>query len=91
MKSQIEDLGNVGLVIADWDMESSFPYRTMTIDYSTWTTYISRKAVPGGSKLCRRNLSNTLLLECGSEGYGLPSQSRTHVVNLDPRIYKFVD
>jgi hypothetical protein len=23
-------------------------------------------------------------LECGSEGYGLPSQSRTHVLDLDP-------
>ena len=52
---------------------------------------LSRKAVPGDNNLCRRNLSNTLLLECGSEGYGLPSQSRTHVVDLYPSFYNFVD
>lgn len=51
MKLQIEDLGNVGLIIADWDINNSYRPRTMTIDYSTWITYISRKEVPAGIEL----------------------------------------
>ena len=51
MKLQIEDLGNVGLIIEDWDITREFNPRTLTIDYSTWIAYISRKYVPAGIEL----------------------------------------
>lgn len=51
MKLQTEDLGNVGLIIEDWNISRSYRPRTMTIDYSTWITYISRKEVPAGIEL----------------------------------------
>lgn len=46
MKTQIEDLGNIGLIIDDWDISKSFRPRTLTVDYRSWIAYVSRKAVP---------------------------------------------
>lgn len=46
MKLQIDDLGFVSINVEDWDINRSFPRLTLTTDYSTWITYISRKAVP---------------------------------------------
>ena len=46
MKLQIDDLGFVSINVEDWDINRPFPRLTLTTDYSTWITYISRKAVP---------------------------------------------
>lgn len=46
MNTQIEDLGNIGLIIDDWSIEKSFKPRTLTVDYRSWIAYVSRKAVP---------------------------------------------
>lgn len=51
MKLQIDDLGNVGIIVEDWNIGRSYKPRTLTTDYSTWITYISRKAVPAGIEL----------------------------------------
>ena len=48
MQLQIDDLGNVGIIIDDWNKDLAYKPRTLTTDYSTWITYISRKAVPAG-------------------------------------------
>ena len=48
MKLQIDDLGHVTIGVEDWDINSSFDRLTLTTDYSTWITYISRKKVPVG-------------------------------------------
>lgn len=46
MKLNKEDLGIVGIVVEDWDITKSFNPKTITTDYNTWITYISRKPVP---------------------------------------------
>ena len=51
MKLQIDDLGFVSINVEDWDINLSFPRLTLTTDYSTWITYISRKAVPAGTPI----------------------------------------
>ena len=51
MKLQIDDLGFVSINVEDWDINHSFPRLTLTTDYSTWITYISRKAVPAGTPI----------------------------------------
>lgn len=48
MLLQIDELGNVTINVADWDINESFPARTITTDYSNWIAYISRKEVPAG-------------------------------------------
>ena len=51
MKLQIDDLGFVSINVEDWDINRPFPRLTLTTDYSTWITYISRKAVPAGTPI----------------------------------------
>lgn len=51
MKIQIDDLGFVSINVEDWDINLPFPRLTLTTDYSTWITYISRKAVPAGTPI----------------------------------------
>lgn len=51
MKLQIDDLGFVSINVEDWDINLSFPRLTLTTDYSTWITYISRKSVPAGTPI----------------------------------------
>lgn len=51
MKREIEFLGNVTFTVADWEEGEDYSARTITTDYSTWTTYISRKNVPAGTPL----------------------------------------
>lgn len=46
MKLETDDLGVCGVVVEDWSIEKSFKPKTITTDYSSWITYISRKAVP---------------------------------------------
>lgn len=46
MKVEKDDLGVVGITVADWDISKSFKPKTLTTDYSSWITYISRRAVP---------------------------------------------
>ncbi len=48
MKLNIDELGRVTIGVEDWDINSSFDRLTLTTDYSTWITYISRKKVPVG-------------------------------------------
>lgn len=48
MNNIIEDLGKVGIIIDDWDIRRQYPFKTFVTDYSTWTSYISRKPVPAG-------------------------------------------
>ena len=48
MKLQIDELGHVTIGVEDWDINIPFPRLTLTTDYSTWITYISRKDVPSG-------------------------------------------
>lgn len=51
MKLQIDDLGHVTIGVEDWDINLSFDRLTLTTDYSTWITYISRKKVPAGTPI----------------------------------------
>lgn len=51
METIIQDLGNIGIVVADWDIDKSYPTRTLTTDYSSWITYISRKPVPANTPI----------------------------------------
>lgn len=51
MKLQIDGLGHVTIGVEDWDINLPFPRLTLTTDYSTWITYISRKAVPIGTPI----------------------------------------
>lgn len=51
MKLQIDDLGFVSINVEDWDINRPFPRLTLTTDYSTWITYISRKTVPAGTPI----------------------------------------
>lgn len=51
MKLPIDDLGFVSINVEDWDINIPFPRLTLTTDYSTWITYISRKAVPAGTPI----------------------------------------
>ena len=51
MKLQIDDLGFVSINVEDWDINVPFPRLTLTTDYNTWITYISRKAVPAGTPI----------------------------------------
>lgn len=51
MKLQIDDLGFVSINVEDWNINLPFPRLTLTTDYSTWITYISRKAVPAGTPI----------------------------------------
>lgn len=46
MKENIDYLGNIGIVVEDWDINNSYRPRTITTDYSSWISYISRKPVP---------------------------------------------
>lgn len=46
METKIDDLGNIGIVVADWDITNSYRPRTITCDYTSWIAYISRKPVP---------------------------------------------
>ena len=48
MKLNIDELGRVTIGVEDWDINSSFDRLTLTTDYNTWITYISRKKVPIG-------------------------------------------
>lgn len=48
MKLQIDELGYVTIGVEDWDINLPFNRLTLTTDYSTWITYISRKKVPAG-------------------------------------------
>lgn len=54
-KEHIDDLGIVGIVVADWDFEKSFKPKTITTDYSTWICYISRKPVPAKTPITDNN------------------------------------
>jgi len=51
MKLQIDDLGFVSINVEDWNINLPFPRLTLTTDYSTWITYISRRAVPAGTPI----------------------------------------
>lgn len=51
MRNQIDDLGNVGIIIEDWDVQLPFKKNTLTTDYSTWITYISRRNVPANTPI----------------------------------------
>ncbi len=51
MKLQLDELGHVTINVEDWDINLPFPRLTLTTDYSTWITYISRKAVPAGTPI----------------------------------------
>lgn len=51
MKLQIDDLGFVSINVEDWDINVPFSRLTLTTDYNTWITYISRKAVPAGTPI----------------------------------------
>ena len=51
MKENIDYLGNIGIVVEDWDKNNSYRPRTITTDYSSWISYISRKPVPPGIEL----------------------------------------
>jgi len=55
MELNIEDLGNVGIVVEDWNINNSYSPRTITTDYTSWITYISRKRVPAGIELTNEN------------------------------------
>ena len=70
MKLQIDDLGKVSIGVEDWDINLSFPRLTLTTDYSTWITYISRKDVPAGTPITNieywkpiGRLSNDIVLD----------------------------
>ena len=54
-KEHIDDLGVVGIVVADWDFEKSFKPKTITTDYSTWICYISRRPVPAKTPITDNN------------------------------------
>lgn len=51
MRNQVDDLGLVGITIQDWDERLAFPFKTLTTDYRTWITYISRKPVPANTPI----------------------------------------
>ena len=51
MKLQIDELGHVTIGVEDWDIRLPFPRLTLTTDYSTWITYISRKDVPANTPI----------------------------------------
>ena len=51
MKSQMDDLGVCGIIVEDWDITKSFKPKTITTDYSSWITYISRRAVPANTPI----------------------------------------
>lgn len=55
MRTETEDLGNVGIVVADWDITQSYKARTLTTDYTSWITYISRKNVPSNTPITDLN------------------------------------
>jgi hypothetical protein len=51
MQLNIDDLGVVGIVVEDWDITKEFKPKTLTTDYSSWITYISRKHVPANTPI----------------------------------------
>ena len=51
MITQKDDLGIIGVVVGDWDITKTFRPKTITTDYSSWITYISRKAVPSNTPI----------------------------------------
>lgn len=51
MKLQIDELGHVTIGVEDWNVELPFPRLTLTTDYSTWITYISRRDVPANTPI----------------------------------------
>ena len=51
MKIVTDYLGSLGIIIADWDINEEFAPRTLTVDYTSWISYISRKKVPAGIEI----------------------------------------
>ena len=51
MHSQVDDLGNVGITAEDWDIQQPFKKNTLTTDYTSWITYISRRNVPANTPI----------------------------------------
>ena len=51
MKQNIDDLGVCGIIVDDWSIEKSFKPKTITTDYESWTTYISRRPVPANTPI----------------------------------------
>ena len=51
MITQKEDLGIIGVVVEDWDIEKSFKPKTITTDYESWIAYISRRPVPANTPI----------------------------------------
>ena len=51
MHNNIDDLGLAGVVVQDWDIKKQYPFKTITTDYSTWISYISRKPVPANTPI----------------------------------------
>ena len=51
MQLNIDDLGVVGIIVEDWDITKEFKPKTLTTDYSSWITYISRKHVPANTPI----------------------------------------
>lgn len=66
MKLQIDELGFVGLNVEDWDINRSYRKPTITTDYNTWITYITRKNVPAGIPLTDNEYWKPILKESGS-------------------------
>ena len=64
MKLQIDELGFVGINVADWNINRSYRKLTIITDYSTWITYISRKNVPAGIPLTDNEYWKPILKGC---------------------------
>ena len=67
MKLQIDELGFVGINVEDWDINRSYRKPTITTDYNTWITYITRKNVPAGIPLTDNEYWKPILKESGLE------------------------
>lgn len=64
MKLQIDELGFVGINVADWNINRFYRKLTITTDYNTWITYISRKNVPAGIPLTNNEYWKPILKGC---------------------------
>ncbi len=83
MNNQVEDLGKVGIIVADYDSRLSYPYKTFTTDYSTWISYISRKPVPVGVPITDNNYWKPVLK---------PSETmRLWLQDIDNKINSFLE
>ena len=60
MKLQIDELG----FVEDWNINRSYRKLTITTDYNTWITYISRKTVPAGIPLTDNEYWKPILKGC---------------------------